>query len=212
MEDIMKRIIIALAALLPFVAQAQTAASFTWQGTTFANPQFTLIDADNVRVSGLGASGKTAIVPFSKLPASVQQQLIARRDLELKSVRELSGTVVGLLPGGLLIDTTKISITTNAVGRPEETVTPGEIQFLRGHPDQATLGDGNRVAVHAILDGSFTYTTPLGARLTVTAFHYKGPLPSSLPSSVGRTPSPATPRLFGPGSKMQGTNSLDPRR
>jgi hypothetical protein len=53
----------------------------------------------------------------------------------------------------------------------------GTVVFLKNHPDQSRLIDGQGVAVLAMLTGNYTYTNTQGARKTVALFDYGTPVP-----------------------------------
>jgi hypothetical protein len=213
----MKPICITLVALLlTITAHAQLAASFSWQGHIFTNPRFTVMDAENVQVSGSGASVKAVTVPFAKLPPAIQRQLAAQRDFKARGGKIIHGKVVQVLPGGVLVDTsTTVSHFSSIGGRSLATGTetvPGEWYFLTGHPEQEQLVDGKTVWVAATNEGRYTYTAVNGAARTVAQMRYledgakaEGISAQSAPAFGGAPArSVATPSPFGPGSKMQG--------
>jgi hypothetical protein len=90
----------------------------------------------------------------------------------------VSGAVISVLKDGILVKQ-GAGLERYVESWARVGVTPADIPkhyqkvlFLKNHPSQATLVDGDRVGVMALPVGSFTYTTAAGAKATVRAYDF----------------------------------------
>jgi hypothetical protein len=187
----MKTLSIIAAALLPLIAHAQLGASFTWQGKTFNNPKFELLDANTIRVTGTGAPG-FADVPYGKAPMGVQQQLAQQRADKASGAEVVDGHVVRILDEGLFIS-----------GRATAGAVAGPVVLLTGYPDHDSLKIGTPVRVLGMPDGSFDFKTQLGEKQTVAKVRYLREAAAKDTARTG-TPAPLPGRLQG--------STLDPKK
>ena len=149
-----------IALVLVFAAAAHAApdSSFTWQGVTTKNPQFSWVDDTHVALG-------TAVIPLSAVPA------ILRSRIPAKVVGErMNCSVLQVLPDGLLM---------------RSSVQDGEPWLLRGHPQQATLVDGAHVTCTATPEGRYTYSAVSGGTKTIAAWRWSAHFSASPPPATG---------------------------